>query len=85
MAKHTRVVVGSTSGRGPCEDCGLIAELHQVEESFPFAPGFRVVKALCLPHALGAEEVAPIPEPWLETGVDVGPSPYPYQPRKKAV
>jgi hypothetical protein len=58
----TRVVVGSTGGRGPCEECGLIAELHQVEEYFPFAPDFRLVKALCLPHALGAEQVAPLPQ-----------------------
>ncbi len=43
-----RVLVGSTGGRGPCDDCGLIAELHQVREG-------RKVLEVCLPHALGAE------------------------------
>jgi hypothetical protein len=61
-ATKQRVVIGSTGGRGPCEEerCGLIADLFLVEEFFPFAPGFRVVKALCMPHSLGAEPVAAI-------------------------
>lgn len=62
-AKRTRVVVGSTGGRGPCEDerCGLVAELHLVEEAVSYAPGFSVLRALCLPHAFGADELAPLP------------------------
>jgi hypothetical protein len=31
-ALRRRYVVGSTTGRGPCEACGLVAELHEVVE-----------------------------------------------------
>jgi hypothetical protein len=59
--KTTRVVVGSTAGRGPCDGCGLIAELVQVEERVAYAPGFVRLRDLCLPEALGGDEFAPLP------------------------
>ncbi len=62
MAKmRLRVLVGSTAGRGPCDECGLVAELHEVQELLAFAPGFVRVRDLCLPHALGAEPLPPLP------------------------
>lgn len=50
----TRCLVSSTGGRGPCEACGVVAELHLVEVyrlgGAPRRPlGLRGTRALCLP------------------------------------
>jgi len=59
--KKMLVLVGSTAGRGPCDACGLVAELHEVEERFVFAPGFVRVRDLCLPCSLNRGGLAPLP------------------------
>ncbi len=41
-----RYLVGSTAGRGPCRDCGAVAELHQVELRAGSRIGF--IDGLCL-------------------------------------
>lgn len=62
-ATKTRVVVGSTAGRGPCEACGLIAELHPALEILRCAPEFVLaIRDLCLPCCTGEFAVAPLPD-----------------------
>jgi hypothetical protein len=35
LSPAIRCLVGSTTGRGPCETCGVLAELHLVESWRP--------------------------------------------------
>lgn len=61
-----RVLVGSDGGggfqaRGACSECGLIADLALAEETLACAPAFVRLRSVCLPCALGAEAVAPLP------------------------
>ncbi len=61
-----RYVVGSTGGRGPCDSCGVIAELHELVEEDLVANlklgWWRPVRVvdLCLPCSFGAGR-APAP------------------------
>ncbi len=50
-----RIPVGSTAQRGACDECGMICELHLVREG-------GQIRELCLPHALGAEPLPPLPK-----------------------
>jgi hypothetical protein len=51
--KRQRILVGSTAGRGPCDSCGVIAELHEVLEDGPAANQRSL--SVCLPCAFDAE------------------------------